>query len=166
MARYGSRHRHLCQQLLGVFKDEGRLPKAIRFTGTTRNTPLEMGKYSHGFYHKATKDNEQLRYDLGVIRFGKRGKLNPRYIQPFKILAKVGTVAYILELSQQLSRVYNTFRVPNLKECLSNKTLFIHLGTRRSSLKEILSYFPITRNPIPHTELRDEALLTGKDGDK
>ncbi|GKA87720.1 hypothetical protein Tco_0809484 [Tanacetum coccineum] len=41
----------------------------------------------------------------GVIRFGKRGKLNPRYIRTFKILAKVGTVAYRLELPEQLSRV-------------------------------------------------------------
>ncbi|GKC07468.1 putative reverse transcriptase domain-containing protein [Tanacetum coccineum] len=38
----------------------------------------------------------------GVIRFGKRGKLNPRYIRTFKILAKVGTVAYRLELPEQL----------------------------------------------------------------
>ncbi|GKC71124.1 putative reverse transcriptase domain-containing protein, partial [Tanacetum coccineum] len=39
----------------------------------------------------------------GVIRFGKQGKLNSRYIGPFKILAKVGTVAYQLELLEQLS---------------------------------------------------------------
>ncbi|GJU50986.1 putative reverse transcriptase domain-containing protein [Tanacetum coccineum] len=51
-----------------------------------------------------------------VIRFGKRGKLNPRYIGPFKILAKVGTLAYRLELLKQLSRVHSTFHVSNLKK--------------------------------------------------
>nr|GEU93847.1 putative reverse transcriptase domain-containing protein [Tanacetum cinerariifolium] len=63
----------------------------------------------------------------GVIHFGKRGKLNPRYIGPFKILARVGTVAYQLELPEQLSRVHSTFYVPNLKKCLSNETLAIPL---------------------------------------
>ncbi|GKD04462.1 putative reverse transcriptase domain-containing protein [Tanacetum coccineum] len=62
-----------------------------------------------------------------VIRFGKRGKLNPRYIGPFKILAKVRTVAYRLELPEQLSQVYNTFHVSNLKKCLSDETLPIQL---------------------------------------
>ncbi|GKF89829.1 putative reverse transcriptase domain-containing protein, partial [Tanacetum coccineum] len=42
----------------------------------------------------------------GVVRFGKRGKLNPRYVRPFKVLAKVGKVAYKLELSQELSKVH------------------------------------------------------------
>ncbi|GKA27358.1 putative reverse transcriptase domain-containing protein [Tanacetum coccineum] len=62
-----------------------------------------------------------------VIRFGKRGKLNPCYIRPFKILAKVGTVAYRLELPELLSRVHSTFHVSNMKKCLSDETFVILL---------------------------------------
>ncbi|GJY37960.1 hypothetical protein Tco_0424324 [Tanacetum coccineum] len=63
----------------------------------------------------------------GVTRFGKRGKLNLRYIGPFKILDKVKTIAYRLELPQQLSKVHNTFHVSNLKKCLSDESLVIPL---------------------------------------
>ncbi|GJT89229.1 putative reverse transcriptase domain-containing protein [Tanacetum coccineum] len=63
----------------------------------------------------------------GVIRFGKRGKLNPRYIGPFKIIAKVGTVAYRLELLEKLNRVYSTFHVSKLKKCLADEPLAIPL---------------------------------------
>nr|GEU99651.1 putative reverse transcriptase domain-containing protein [Tanacetum cinerariifolium] len=66
-------------------------------------------------------------YNNRVVRFGKRGKLNPHYIGPFKVLAKVGTVAYKLELPQQLSRVHITFHVRNLKKCLSDEPLAIPL---------------------------------------
>nr|GEY82476.1 putative reverse transcriptase domain-containing protein [Tanacetum cinerariifolium] len=62
-----------------------------------------------------------------VVHFGKRGKLNLRYIGPFKVLAKVGTVAYRLELPEQLSRVHSTFYVSNLKKCLSDEPLAISL---------------------------------------
>nr|GEX55044.1 hypothetical protein [Tanacetum cinerariifolium] len=62
-----------------------------------------------------------------VIRFGKRGKLNPCYIGPFKVLAKVGTIAYRLKLSDQLSRVHCTFYVYNLKKCFSDEPLAILL---------------------------------------
>ncbi|GKE73727.1 putative reverse transcriptase domain-containing protein, partial [Tanacetum coccineum] len=60
-----------------------------------------------------------------VIRFGKQGKLNPRYIGPFKIIAKVGTVAYRLELPEQLSRVHSTFYVSKLKKCMAEEPLAI-----------------------------------------
>ncbi|GJW39198.1 putative reverse transcriptase domain-containing protein [Tanacetum coccineum] len=63
----------------------------------------------------------------GVIRFGKRGKLNPRYIGPFKILAKVGTLAYQLDLPEQLSRVHSTLHVSNLKKCFVDEPLAIPL---------------------------------------
>ncbi|KAI3745275.1 hypothetical protein L1987_58385 [Smallanthus sonchifolius] len=61
----------------------------------------------------------------GVARFGNRGKLNPRYVGPFEILARVGSVAYKLKLPQELSNVHDTFHVSNLKKCLSDETLII-----------------------------------------
>nr|GEV76544.1 putative reverse transcriptase domain-containing protein [Tanacetum cinerariifolium] len=63
--------------------------------------------------------------EVGIIRLEKRGKLNPRYIGPFKILKRIGPVAYQLELPEELSNVHNTFHVSNLKKCLSDKSLII-----------------------------------------
>ncbi|GKB82739.1 hypothetical protein Tco_0949634, partial [Tanacetum coccineum] len=63
----------------------------------------------------------------GVVRFGKRGKLNPRYVRTFKVLERVGSVAYKLELPQELRRVHNTFHVSNLKKCYSDEPLAVPL---------------------------------------
>ncbi|GJT60231.1 putative reverse transcriptase domain-containing protein [Tanacetum coccineum] len=63
----------------------------------------------------------------GVVRFGKRGKLNPRYVGPFEVLEKVGEVAYKLELPEELSRVHNTFHVSNLKKCYADEPLAVPL---------------------------------------
>nr|GEY97376.1 hypothetical protein [Tanacetum cinerariifolium] len=85
---------------------------------------------SHIYWAKAgDRDKVMLKVSLwkGVIRFGKRGKLNPRYIGPFKILAKVGTGGYHLELLKQLRRVHSTFHVSNLKKCLADEPLAIPL---------------------------------------
>ncbi|GJU11671.1 hypothetical protein Tco_1134067 [Tanacetum coccineum] len=63
----------------------------------------------------------------GVVRFGKPGKLNLRYVGPFRVLAKVGKVAYKLELPQELSRVHHTFHVSNLKKCYGDEPLVMPL---------------------------------------
>nr|GEZ27660.1 putative reverse transcriptase domain, ribonuclease H-like domain, aspartic peptidase domain protein [Tanacetum cinerariifolium] len=60
-----------------------------------------------------------------IIRFKKRGKLNLRYIGPFKILKRIGPVAYKLELPEELNNVYKTFYISNLKKCLSDESLII-----------------------------------------
>ncbi|GJR89348.1 putative reverse transcriptase domain-containing protein [Tanacetum coccineum] len=63
----------------------------------------------------------------GVIRFGKRGKLSPRYVGPFKIIERIGPVAYRLELPEKLRGIHNTFHVSNLKKCLADENLVIPL---------------------------------------
>nr|GFB38983.1 putative reverse transcriptase domain-containing protein [Tanacetum cinerariifolium] len=61
----------------------------------------------------------------GVVRFGKRGKLSPRYIGPFKILARVSPVAYMLVLPEGLKEIHNTFHVLNLKKCLAEGDIVV-----------------------------------------
>nr|GFA27152.1 putative reverse transcriptase domain-containing protein [Tanacetum cinerariifolium] len=63
----------------------------------------------------------------GVIRFGKKGKLAPRYVGPFEILERVGPVAYRLRLPEELSSVHDTFHVSNLKKCLVDANLHVPL---------------------------------------
>nr|GEW50515.1 putative reverse transcriptase domain-containing protein [Tanacetum cinerariifolium]GFB91572.1 putative reverse transcriptase domain-containing protein [Tanacetum cinerariifolium] len=63
----------------------------------------------------------------GVVHFGKRGKLNPRYVGPFKVLERIGDVAYKLDLPEELSRVHNTFHVSNLKKCHADEPLAVPL---------------------------------------
>ncbi|GJW44956.1 putative reverse transcriptase domain-containing protein [Tanacetum coccineum] len=66
----------------------------------------------------------------GVVRFGKRGKLNPRFVRPFKVIKRVGDVAYKLELPEELSRVHNTFIIHfrvQLKECHCRRPLSVPL---------------------------------------
>nr|GEY30333.1 reverse transcriptase domain-containing protein [Tanacetum cinerariifolium] len=71
--------------------------------------------------------NHRQSYPIMKIRFGKRENPNPRHIRSFKIIAKVGTVAYRIELPDQLSLVHSTFNVSNLKKCLPDETLGIPL---------------------------------------
>ncbi|GJW33209.1 putative reverse transcriptase domain-containing protein [Tanacetum coccineum] len=63
----------------------------------------------------------------GVVRFGKKGKLAPRYVGPFKILERIGLVAYRLRLPEELNSVHDTFHVSNLKKCLADANLHVPL---------------------------------------
>ncbi|GJX58796.1 putative reverse transcriptase domain-containing protein [Tanacetum coccineum] len=59
----------------------------------------------------------------GVVRFGKKGKLTPRFVGPFEIIENVGSVAYLLDLPEKLNGVHDKFHVSNLKKCLVDPTL-------------------------------------------
>ncbi|KAD0111625.1 hypothetical protein E3N88_44775 [Mikania micrantha] len=63
----------------------------------------------------------------GIFRFGKRGKLSPRFVGPFKILERIGPVAYRLELPLELSNIHDVFHVSNLKKCLTDESLIVPL---------------------------------------
>ncbi|GJY47411.1 retrotransposon protein, putative, ty3-gypsy subclass [Tanacetum coccineum] len=62
-----------------------------------------------------------------MVRFGKKGKLAPRYVGPFEIVERVGPVAYHLRLPQELSCIHDMFHVSNLKKCLAETDLQVPL---------------------------------------
>ncbi|KAK9055581.1 hypothetical protein SSX86_026665 [Deinandra increscens subsp. villosa] len=63
----------------------------------------------------------------GIIRFRKRGKLSPRFIGPFRIIARVGKAAYQLQLPDELSAIHNTFHVSHLRKCLADESAYVPL---------------------------------------
>ncbi|GJV25442.1 hypothetical protein Tco_1378137 [Tanacetum coccineum] len=85
--------------------------------------------------HETTENIVQIKSRIQAARDRQKsyadGKLNPRYIGSFKIIDKVGTVAYQLELPDQLSRVYSTFHVSNLKKCMADEPLAIPLDEKQ-----------------------------------
>nr|GFB52851.1 putative reverse transcriptase domain-containing protein [Tanacetum cinerariifolium] len=78
-----------------------------------------------------------------VVRFDKRGKLNPRYVRTFKVLAKVRKVTYMLELPQELSRVHHTFHVSNLKKCYADEPLVMPL--EEIHVDDKLQFIPLVK---------------------
>ncbi|GJR68236.1 putative reverse transcriptase domain-containing protein [Tanacetum coccineum] len=79
---------------------------------------------------KAARDRQK-----SVVRFGKKGKLAPRFVGPFEIVEKVGHVAYRLDLPEELNDVHDTFHVSNLKKCLADPTLQVPLDEIRVDAK-------------------------------
>ncbi|GKC37172.1 putative reverse transcriptase domain-containing protein [Tanacetum coccineum] len=72
------------------------------------------------------KDRQVLPWK-GVVCFGKKWKLAPRFVRPFEIIKKVGLVAYRLDLPKELNGVHDMFHVSNLKKCLADLTLKVPL---------------------------------------
>nr|GEX97917.1 hypothetical protein [Tanacetum cinerariifolium] len=100
----------------------------------------------------------------GVIRYGKRGKLSPQYIRPFKILSRIGLVAYKLDLPRELHRIHNTFHVSNLNKCLADEELVIPLDEVKIDdklrfIKELVKIMDrevkqLKQSPIPIIKVR------------
>ncbi|GKE45835.1 hypothetical protein Tco_1473119 [Tanacetum coccineum] len=63
----------------------------------------------------------------GVVRFGKKEKLASRFVGPFELIKKIGSVAYKLDFPKELDGVHDTFHVSNLKKCLADPTLQVPL---------------------------------------
>ena len=85
-----------------------------------RRQPLEFEVGDHVFLKVMPK--------RGVVRFGKRGKLSPRFIGPFKILERVGTVAYQLALPPSMSGVHEVFHVSMLRRYTPDPTHIVDWG--------------------------------------
>ncbi|WMV29267.1 hypothetical protein MTR67_022652 [Solanum verrucosum] len=74
----------------------------------------------------------------GVMRFGKKGKLSPRYIGPYRIPKRIRNVAYELELPPELAAVHSVFHISMLKKCMGDTSLII--STEDIGIKDSLSY--------------------------
>ena len=93
----------------------------------------------------------------GVIRFRKRGKLGPRYIGSFRIVARVGRVAYRLELPEELSRIHSTFHVSQLRKCIMDQEAVVSLDDIQ--VDELLNY---VERPVAILE-RKKKILRNKE---
>ncbi|GJZ43012.1 putative reverse transcriptase domain-containing protein [Tanacetum coccineum] len=99
-----------------------------------------------------------------VVRFGKKGKLAPRYARPFEILERISPIAYRLRLPEELIGVHDTFHVSNLKKCLGNANLHVPLNEIKIDKTLCFVEEPVEimdrevksskRSRIPHVKVR------------
>nr|GEZ38800.1 putative reverse transcriptase domain-containing protein [Tanacetum cinerariifolium] len=92
-----------------------------------KHFPLVEFSYNNSYHASIKAASFEALYGQKGRTFWQTGKLNPRYVGPFKVLKKVGAIAYKLELPQELSRVHNTFHVSNLKKCYFDDPLVVPL---------------------------------------
>ncbi|GJY72065.1 hypothetical protein Tco_0475768 [Tanacetum coccineum] len=88
---------------------------------------IHQGRVIHSPKIASVMKSSQVMPWKGVVRFGKKGKLAPRFVGPFEIIKKVGHIAYMLDLPEELDGVHDTFHVSNLKKCWPDPTLQVPL---------------------------------------
>ena len=86
----------------------------------------------------------------GVMRFGKKGKLSPRFVGLFEVLERIGVVGYRLALRPSLSTVHNVFNVSMLRKCISNPS-------------HVLNYEPLQLNEDLTYEEKPVRILNTKE---
>ena len=74
----------------------------------------------------------------GVVRFGKKGKLSPRYVDPYDILKNIGKVAYDLSFPRELTLIYSVFHVYMLKKFIGEPESILPI--ERTGVQENLCY--------------------------
>ena len=89
----------------------------------------------------------------GIVRFGKHGKLSPRFVGPFEVIKKVGPVAYRLSLSSNLAYVHNVFHVSMLRRCMSNTSKIII--PEPAQIQENLTY---VKHPVEILDQKEQVL--------
>ena len=110
-----------------------------------RCRPLEFEVGDHVFLKVMPK--------RGVVRFGKRGKLSPRFIGPFEILERVGTVAYRLPLPPNMSGVHEVFHVSMLRKYTQDPTHVVDWGQIEVDMDETFE-----EGPMSIIDSRDQVL--------
>ena len=82
----------------------------------------------------------------GVVRFGKYGKLAPRYVGPFRVLERIGFQAYKVELPEYMAGIHNVFHVSHLRKCMHNPSLILEPSVQQEI--EIEPYLTVIRHPF------------------
>ncbi|XP_024989159.1 uncharacterized protein LOC112523709 [Cynara cardunculus var. scolymus] len=94
----------------------------------------------------------------GIIRFGKRVKLSPYFLGPFKVLARVGLQAYKLELPPEMAGIHNTYHVCYLRKCLAEEESVIpfteiHVDEENRCVEEPEAILEIKTKVLRHKEI-------------